>query len=255
MITTSLGSHRFESGPTIHYNGSDAKELAEIVLNPQPTIDYVNKLPGVNTTPEEIAQVAAAGIVRLAVEQSEYYLIPKASKILLDACSGATDGRSCLNIAQKLDRRLDNAVLDSASVLATRKNEAGETAKIIRGEIPKDEGIFIIGLANGGFISTAQTFLEIGEGDHALSFVRYSRRKCDDTEPNMYPYPDSRIDSLRRAAKGRHVVIHDEDYGTGETLRTAVSYFSNLFGKSVLGIAPVEIDRRIKYNPLVIRSE
>jgi hypoxanthine-guanine phosphoribosyltransferase len=150
---------------------------------------------------------------------------------------------------------LSNAMLDSASVLATRKNDAAETAGIIGAEVDVDEGVFIIGLANGGIISAARTFLQLGKGDHELSFVRYSRNKSQDKKPNMYPYPESRKDSLRRAAEGRHVVIYDEDHASGVTLSTAVDYFAGLFGRAVIGIAPVEVDRRITYKPFVIKSE
>ncbi len=264
MITVSLGSHRFESGPTYHYNDSNAGQLVEAMLAPGATTDYVNTLSGANATPEEIQQVAAAGIVRLAVGESEYSFIPEASKVLLDVCMGKANkvpkdlfigSRSWDETPRsRLRGTLSNATLDSASVLATRKNNAVETAGIIETEIQTDEGIFVIGLANGGIISTARTVLQLKGGNHELSFVRYSRYKSMDKEPNMHPYPESRKDALRRAAEDRQVVVFDEDYATGKTLKTAVDYFAQLFDKQVMGIAPVEVERRITYNPLVVKS-
>jgi hypoxanthine-guanine phosphoribosyltransferase len=238
--------------------------LVDTMLDPASTTDYVNTLPGVKATPEEVQQVAAAGIVLLAVGGPEYKYVPEASKILLDVCKGEAntvpkdifkDPYSWDDDRYKLRGSLSNTILDSASVLATRKNKAAETAGIIATEVQVEEGVFVIGLANGGIISAARTFLQLGEGNHELSFVRYSRHKSQDKEPNMYPYPDSRKDLLRRAADGRKVVIYDEDYSTGETLRTAVDYFAGLFDKEVVGIAPVEVERRITYKPLVIKSE
>lgn len=263
MITASLGSHRFESGPTYHYNASNAGQLVETMLAPEATTDYVNTLSGVNATPEEIQQVAVAGLVRLAVGEPEYSLIPEASKVLLDVCRGEADtipadvfkDSHSWDDRYKLRGSLSNATLDSASVLATRKNNAAETAGLIGTEVRVDEGVFVIGLANGGIISTARTYLQLGEGNHELSFVRFSRHKSDDKEPNMYPYPDSRKDALRRAAEDRQVVVFDEDYATGKTLRTAVDYFAELFDKEVVGVAPVEVERRITYKPLVVKSE
>lgn len=264
MITVSLGSHRFESGPTYHYNASGTGQLVETMLDPEATTAYVNTLTGVNATPEEIQQVAAAGIVRLAVG-TEYKYVPEASKLLLDVCrdeAGSIPADIFIDPHSwddrdryKLRGSLSNATLDSASVLATRKNNAAETAGIIGTEIQTDEGIFVIGLANGGIISAARTFLQLGEGNHELSFVRYSRHKSHDQEPNMYPYPDSRKDALRRAAEDRQVVVFDEDYATGKTLRMAVGYFAELFDKEITGIAPVEVERRITYKPLVVKSE
>ncbi len=263
MITASLGSHRFESGPTYHYNASKMGELVEAMLDPESTIDYVNVLPGVNATPEEVQQVAAAGIVRLAVGSPEYKYVPEAGKMLLDVCRGEADtipkdifkDPYSWDDWYKIRGSLANAILDSASVLATRKNRAAETAGLIGAEVKVDEGVFVIGLANGGIISAAHTFLELGEGDHELSFVRYSRLKSRHKEPDMFPYPDERKDALRRTGEGRQVVIYDEDYSSGKTLKTAVDYFAGIFDKEVVGIAPAEVERRITYNPLVIRSE
>lgn len=264
MITVSLYSHRFESGPTYHYNASNTGQLVATMLDPEATTDYVNVLPGVEATSEEVQQVAAAGIVRLAVSGAEYKYVPEATKMLLDVCAGETDAipRDIFKDPYSWDDNrytvsgsLANAILDSASVLATRKNKPAETAGVLGAETHVDEGLFVIGLANGGIISAARTFLQLGEGDHALSFVRYSRHKSDDKEPNMYPYPDSRKDALKRAAEGRQVVVYDEDYSTGKTLSTAVDYFAGLFEKQVVGIAPVEVERRITYKPLIVRSE
>lgn len=264
MITTSLGSHRFESGPTYHYNASNAGQLVETMFNPEPTTEYVNMLPGVDANPEEIQQVAAAGIVRLAIEKPDYKFVIEARNVLLNVCRGEADAiprdifkdpYSWSGDKYKLRGYLPNAILDSASVLATRKNDADETADIIGKEIQLDEGVFVIGLAKGGIISAAHTFLRLGEGNNELSFVRYSRHKSQDKEPYMYPYPDSRKDSLRNAAEGRQVVVYDEDYSSGKTLKTAVDYFAELFDKQIVGVAPVEVERRITYKPLVIKSE
>lgn len=264
MITASLGSHRFESGPTYHYNASNTEQLVATMLEPESTTAYVNELPGVNASASEIQEVAAAGIVRLAVAKAEYKYVPEATKVLLDVCAGEVDAvpRDIFKdpYGWGVDRytingSLSNAILDSASVLATRKNRPAETAGVIGAETRVDEGLFVIGLANGGIISAAHTFLQLGEGDHALSFVRYSRHKNGDKEPSMYPYPDSKRDALKRTAEGRQVVVYDEDYGSGKTLKTAVDYFAALFDKEVVGIAPVEVERRITFNPLVLKSD
>lgn len=263
MITASLGSHRFESGPTYHYNATAVGGLVETMFEPGQTTDRINALRGVNATPEEVQQVAVAGIVRLAVSGPEYKFISQASQTLLDVCQGEVDRvpADIFKDPQSWDDRyviggsLANATLDSASVLATRRNNPAETAGIIDEQAQGGEGVFVVGLANGGIISAAQTFLQLGGDNNELSFVRYSRHKCKDTEPNMYPYPDIRKDALMRAADGRQVVIYDEDYSSGETLRTAVDYFAGLFGKEVMGIAPVEVERRISYRPLVVKSD
>lgn len=263
MITASLGSHRFEAGPTYHYNASDVGQLVATMMLPESTTDYVNELSGVNATNEEVRQVAAAGIVRLAVAQAKYSLVYEATRVLLGVCGGevGTVAEDLLkgtykgdDLRRKIDGKLSNALLDSASVLATRKNKPTETAAVIEEQIDVDGNLFVIGLANGGIISAAHTFLELEEGDHALSFVRYSRRKSGDEVPDMYPYPEERIEALKREALGRQVVVYDEDYCTEQTLRTAVGYFAELFEKPVVGIAPVEVERRITYNPLVVKA-
>lgn len=82
MITASIGSHRFESGPTYQYNASSGPELNGIIIDPSSTVDYVNALPKVDATPQEIREVAAAGIVRLALEESEPELQERAGELL-----------------------------------------------------------------------------------------------------------------------------------------------------------------------------
>lgn len=267
MITASLGSHRFEAGPTYHYNASNTPELIDTMFNPEATTDYVNALKDVKATPEEIQQVAAAGIVRMAIANAEYEYIPEATQMLLKVCSGNTNQVSPdifknpyswseqVYDRYKLHSSLANATFDSASVFATRRNRAKETAQFIEEESGTDEGLFVIGLANGGIISAAHTFLQLGEGDHELSFVKYSRHKDGDEIPCMYPYPSERQDWLKRSAEDRQVVIYDEDYSSGRTLKTAVDFFGKLFGQSIIGIAPVEVERRITYKPLVIKAD
>jgi|GEM_PF-5730382 len=265
MITASRGSHRFESGPTFHFNGSNFGELSDVVIDPTATVDYVNVLPSVNTTPDEMRQVAASGIARIAVAGPEIPLIERTATMLVDVVGGGTIDPS--QYADRYSGRWDNGkdvfhgrglanqVLDSASVLATRKNKPEETAGIVLDTVPTDNGYFVIALANGGLISAARTFLHLGEGDHKFGMVKYSRHKSGDKEPSLYPYPDDRKRWLERMAKGRQVVVFDEDHSSGETLKTATNYFASLLGAKALGIAPVELERRITFNPLVIESE
>ena len=264
MITVSLGSHRFESGPTYHFNDSNFEELSGIVLDPTATVDYVNALSNVNATPEEIRDVAASGIARLAIQGPEIKFLERTGSMFVDVVGGGTidRGRFANHKSSRWDEgkdvfgsKLANHILDSASVLATRKNEAEETARIIRETIPTDMGYFVIALANGGLISAARTYLHLGEGDHQFGMVSYSRNKSQHTRPNLMPYPSERESWLKNRAEGRQVVVFDEDYTTGETLKTATRYFAGLFDKKVMGIAPVELERRIEYKPLVIKPE
>ena len=83
MISASIGSHRFESGPTYHFNGSNFAELNRIVSDPTPTIDYINALRGVDATPQEVRDVAASGVVRLAVDDADFRVLEHATEGLL----------------------------------------------------------------------------------------------------------------------------------------------------------------------------
>lgn len=264
MITVSRGSHRFESGPTYHFNGSNFGELSDIILDPTPTVDYVNALPDVNATPEEIRDVAASGIARLAVQGPEMSLLDRTGAMLVDVVGGGTIDRSQFanrhsgrwdKYKDVFGRGLPNQILDSASVLATRRNEVEETARIIREAAPTDEGYFVIALASGGLISAARTYLHLGEGNHQFGMVQFSRHKSHHKEPQMTPYHHERKEWFKGRAEGRQVVVFDEDHSTGETLKVATRYFAGLLETKVLGIAPVEVERRIEFNPLVIKPE
>lgn len=259
MITASLGSHRFESGPTYHFNGSNFGELINTIDDPDSTVNYVNTLKGVDATPQEIREVAASGVVSLAVGGSDFRLIELAGDLLVGVNSGEyTVADEFTRTPSGEDvfygRGLANYIWDSASVLATRKNKVDEVAGLICEAAPTDEGYFIIGLANGGIISAARTFQGLGEGNHKLGFVRYSMHKAKQTEPHMYPYPEQRAGWLESLAEGRKVVVLDEDYATEKTLSTATRFFANLLDTEVLGVAPVRVDRHIEFNPLVIKS-
>lgn len=265
MITASIGSHRFESGPSFHFNGSCVAELSDIIIDPTSTVEYVNALSGVNTTAEEMRVVAASGIARLGIENSKMSHLQTAGNTLVDVTGGGTiDKKQYVDSwSGRLDNRhdifhgydLSNQVLDSASVLATRKNNVEETADIIKETAPTDSGYFVIAIAHGGLISAARTFNQLGEGDHRFGMIRYSRYKRRDSVPSLMPYSHEREAWFKRQAKGRQVVVVDEDYSSGETLKTATRYFAGLLETKVMGIAPVEVDRRIEYKPLVIKPK
>lgn len=259
MISASVGSLRFESGPTYYFNGSNFDDLISVVQDPSATADYVNALPNVGASPQEIRDLAASGIARLAVNGADMVLLHQAGEALIKVCAGNTIDSS--DFTDTWNRNglfrgegLKNHILDSASVIAMRKNKAEETAGIIAETAPADEGYFMIALANGGLISAARTFLQLGEGDHGFGMVRYSRHKHSDTEPELHPYPRERQSWLEAMAAGRQVVVYDEDHSSGDTLKTATEYFACLLKTKVLGIAPVEVERRVTFNPLVVEA-
>lgn len=137
--------------------------------------------------------------------------------------------------------------------MAARKNNEEKTVELIRQAAPTDKGYFVIALANGGLISAARTFAHLGdEGDHKFGMVNFSMHKNNDREPNLYPYPDKRRRWLESMAADRRIVVFDEDHTSGATLTTATRYFANFFETQVVGIAPVELERRISYKPLVV---
>jgi hypothetical protein len=108
--------------------------------------------------------------------------------------------------------------------------------------------ILLIPLARGGFAAGVDVFLRYAsqtKNDGSTVYpVRFSRHKAYDERPQLTP---AERDYLKSWAKGRHVVIFDDDTNvsspTKTTLQRARAYFSALFGddQPLLAIANKEL--------------
>lgn len=255
MISANIDRYRFVEGPGFHYNGTSVPELTEIIDSPEEQTVYLNQIKGVETNIDEVRQVAAAGVLRAYLGQHSVDKINDALELLLATVHPQTGIFPRINGEDARYPSTVTGMLDSASVIATRLNRPPDTVAALSDEIDVTEPTLIIGIAQGGVISAAKTFLELGGRESEFRAVKFSRLKMKDSEPNFYPYPDSKKEELVSLAEGRQVVIHDEDANTGKTLDVVTRYFANMFGKPVIGIVPVHHERRIEFDPLIVKAE
>lgn len=255
MISANIDTYRFFDGPGFHYNGTSVPELAEIIGNPEEQTAYLNQIKGVDTNIDEVRQVAAAGILRAHISRGDVGLINDSLGLLLSIVNPDPEDYPLINEEFTRLPLPVTGMLDSASVIATRLNRPADTIDALAGEIEVTEPTLVIGIAQGGVISAAKTFLELGNKNSVFRAVKFSRLKMKDEEPDFYPYPAPKIAELVDLAEGRQVVVHDEDRATGETLDVATKYFADMFEQPVVGISPVIHGRRIEFNPQIVRAE
>ena len=90
--------------------------------------------------------------------------------------------------------------------------------------------ILFISLAHGSLPSGMDVFLryqDLSKSSNSVFYpVRLSRYDKNDKEPQLTAKERS---YLKDAAKGRYVVIYDEDSNYGKTIKMAEAYFSGLF--------------------------
>ncbi len=99
--------------------------------------------------------------------------------------------------------------------------------------------ILFIPLAHGAVAVGMDIFLRYisltGSNGSVIYPVRDSMHKLHDREPRLTP---EGIDYLRNAAKGRYIVVFDEDVNTGVTLKDAHYFFGK---RSVIGREPITL--------------
>lgn len=129
--------------------------------------------------------------------------------------------------------------LDAVSVLATKANNPWASSLWLDKHIPEKEPKLIIGLGQGGILSSIKTFSAFRMLNEETTFypVRFSRYKSKDEKPVL---ADEEIDYLKSVSADHVIVVHDEDRGLsgGSTLRHAVRSFDQIFRTSTYGFTP-----------------
>lgn len=243
MIQRTVGEMRFTTG--------------EIVTCDQSTPEWCFKTA---VSGSDDAVYAAAGLVRslLDTDFSERSYpehidaIDWASDLLLGVC--ANQDISSYPEPSAYVRKIPplvNATLDSTSCVATRTNNPDKSAEVIKSKLSGNGGLLIIGLGHGGTISAAKTTTAM-QGEGAIFYpVRYSMTKHHDRKPHIDP--EHELDYLRTLAGGRAVVVHDEDYGGGTTIRKAVKHLSRtLDTDAVMGYVPCTAHHSGRFEPTIV---
>ena len=119
-----------------------------------------------------------------------------------------------------------NQPSDSVTWNATHPARSQRTAQQLASQTQSNDVLFIA-LAHGGVAAGMDIYLrycdDSGSKDSAFYVARLSTHKLRDAQPRL---SIKEIDYLRKLAKGRQVVVFDEDRASGTTLNIAHAYFS-----------------------------
>lgn len=129
---------------------------------------------------------------------------------------------------------------DSTTCRATEPDNV-EKAVIELGQKIGDDQLLFLNICHGGLIPGGAVYsLHQQENPSPYSFfypVRYSRSKHKDKTPRL---TDNEKKAIEKLARGREVVIFDEDIATGRTLDTAQEYLQEVIGKSALTLTTLD---------------
>jgi len=119
-----------------------------------------------------------------------------------------------------------NQPSDSVTWNATHPARSQGTAQQLASQTQSNDILFIA-LAHGGIAAGMDVYLRYcdasGSKDSAFYVARLSTQKLKDTQPRL---SRREINYLRELAKGRQVVVFDEDRASGTTINIAHAYFS-----------------------------
>lgn len=146
---------------------------------------------------------------------------------------------------------LVNGQLDTTTMAATLAHKPDAMTEFINDSILSTDPKLIIGLGNGGILSSLATYAALDQKDDAFYPIRFSRHqsKSHDSAPVVADFEKEHIKEL---AKDRTVIIHDEDRSTGLTIKYAAEYIARLIQKRTYGITPVDAERKHEFNPSVL---
>ena len=128
-----------------------------------------------------------------------------------------------------LDDLLTSPLRQSIDRVTWRALDPFKSENTVQRLIPQTryDNLLFIALAHGGVAVGMDVYLRYCNAfkskDSAFYVVRLSTQKLKDKEPRLSA-PE--IDYLKELAKGRRVVVFDEDISSGTTLKIARDYFS-----------------------------
>ncbi len=125
-------------------------------------------------------------------------------------------------LTQRLRQPSDLATWEASSSIRSQAS----AERLFEQTYGKD--VLFIALAHGGVAAGMDVYLRYADmaksEDSEFYTCRYSTHKADDEKPQLI---EAEINYLQEMARGKEVVIFDEDKASGGTLREAVRFFSD----------------------------
>ena len=133
---------------------------------------------------------------------------------------------------------------DSVTSAATAARLSKRTHKRLARQV--DEPSLMIAIGHGGYVATLQTLLYRARkrSDTVVYPIRYSTQKYGDKKLHL---PDTEeVEHIQELAKGRTIVVHDEDAYGGDTLVSAIHQLRTILPQDTRIIGVVNKDERYR---------
>ena len=193
--------------------------------------------------PPRLVWAAANYKIRMGMPESEKFML-EAIKLAMAFYEGSATTSSVDKFTDRVENEIPDfqdqevsQVEDSVTWWGSSPHYSDRTARKMLHKCGYGD-VLLIALGQGGVAAGMDVFLRY----RALSFTRnsvfytarLSMHKVHDEAPQL---EDSEIDFLKEAAKGKNIVLFDEDTSSGETMRKAVEFFGTKFeGRRVIEI-------------------
>lgn len=222
--------------PVMEFEGTLSQVVDELQLA------LANPLAGTNFI--KIAFYPARiirGVVDYRIDNPDSALgdkyIEEALKIGLSICRGDRSAGAFLrDFKNSLTGEGNEALLhqsvkqeaDFSTWRATDPDKSFSTAQRLKHQV-KNSDILFIALGHGAVVAGMDVFLYYcgitRSSDSQFYVTRFSRSKHQDLCPR---FSEGELELLRAKAKGRQIVVFDEDIATGKTLEIAASVFADI---------------------------
>lgn len=202
--------------------GWTIEDHANLVLHPSRIIRAVVDYKIAN--PELQLEEAVRGAIAFALSvYTEPRDLPAKTRAFREYATGLTNGTIPL-LSTTVIQPYDIVTWDVCSP------ELSQAAAVQLARKTGDDDILFIALGHGGVAAGIDVYLRAADRTHykksIFYTVRFSTAKMDDRTPQVSAREK---DFLREASDGRAIVLFDEDVSTGDTMRTAYEFFSDLF--------------------------
>lgn len=202
--------------------GWKIEDHADLALHPprviRAVVDY--KIANPELQLEDAVREAITFALQIYQKPKE---TPARTQAFREYAQKITDGITPL-LSTRVSQQYDTVTWDVCSPELSEA-AAGELARKI-----ENADILFIALGHGGVAAGMDVYLHTVEKQkdrNSLFYVvRFSTSKCGDDSPRV---SHRETEYLREMARGKTIVLFDEDVNTADTMKKAYEYFSDLF--------------------------
>lgn len=221
-------------GPFQNFSGNASQVLSELkglLENPNTEGSKIKRV----FLPPRLVWAMANYKIRTGMEHSERFML-EAINLALTFYEGSATASSVDAFTDSIGKTIPDfqdqevsQVEDVVTWWGSNPDYSDRTARKMLHRCGYQD-VLLIALGQGGVASGMDVFLRYKALAYAKDSIFYTARlsmhKVHDEIPQL---EDSELDFLKAAARGRSIVLFDEDSSSGETMRKAVEFFDTKF--------------------------